>query len=96
MVLGLTRARGAPHKRQCARIKSAFVSQGLTCPTAAIEKALLIPEDRPELLCYGALPKPGEWPLLSQEGGPAPIKPPKAGKGKKGKGGGKKGGKKKK
>ena len=80
--------------RQCARIKSAFVSYGLTCPTAAIEKGLLIPEDRPELLCYGAL-SVAERPLLSQKGGPT-IKPPKAGKGKKGKGGGKKGGKKKK
>jgi len=32
---------------ECARIKEAFERRGLTCPTAAIEGGLLVPEDRP-------------------------------------------------
>ena len=80
---------------ECARIKAAFVKAGLTCPTAALEKALLLPEDRPETLCLSALPRAGP------EGRPLPCKDPilpsgKGGKKGKGKKGGKKGGKKKK
>ena len=81
---------------ECARIKAAFVKAGLPCPTRAVERALLLPEDRPALLCLSALPQPGP------EGQPLPTRDtgPVLGKGKKGKGGkgkGKgKGGKKKK
>jgi hypothetical protein len=80
---------------ECARIKAAFVKAGLACPTAALEKALLLPEDRPVPLCLSTLPRAGP------EGRPLPCKDPilpsgKGGKKGKGKKGGKKGGKKKK
>ncbi|KOO22158.1 hypothetical protein Ctob_000701 [Chrysochromulina tobinii] len=80
---------------ECARIKAAFVKAGLACPTAALEKALLLPEDRPVPLCLSELPRAGP------EGRPLPCKDPilpsgKGGKKGKGKKGGKKGGKKKK
>ena len=80
---------------ECARIKAAFVRAGLPCPTAAVEKAILLPEDRPELVCRAALPPAGPEgrPL---PGGKDPVLNAKKAKGKgKGKGGKAKGKKKK-
>ena len=45
---------------ECARIKEAFVRAGLACPTVAIERGLLTPEDRPYDLCASALPRPAQ------------------------------------
>ena len=44
---------------ECARIKEAFERRGMTCPTAAIEGGLMVPEDRPRVLCEANLPRPG-------------------------------------
>ena len=53
---------------ECARIKAAFLRHGMQCPTAALEKALLLPEDQPAVLCFQALPKPTHMrPLTPQE-----------------------------
>ena len=71
---------------ECARIKAAFANAGIPCPTAAIERGLLIPEDRPTVMCMAALPMPPGYGMEL----PKHLLP----KGKKGKGK-KKGGKKK-
>ena len=42
---------------ECARIKQAFNRLGLACPMAAIERGLLLPEDRPQVGM--SLPRPG-------------------------------------
>ena len=73
-----------PLVHRCARIKAAFVRKGLPCPTAAIEKGLLLPEDRPLTHCYSQLPRPGEF-----SGPMVPRAAAAKGKGKKGKKGGK-------
>ena len=65
---------------ECMRIKAAFARKGLPCPAAAVERALLLPEDRPEPHCRSALP--------SYKLAPPPVT---KGGGKKGKGGAKKG-----
>lgn len=68
---------------ECSRIKAAFVRAGMPCPTAAIERGILFPEDRPQVLCLTALPVSHAVPPVVKQS-----------KGKKGRGGGK--GKKKK
>ena len=50
---------------ECARIKACFAKHGLVCPAAAIERGLLIPEDRPEVLCRLQLPRPSHMRPLS-------------------------------
>jgi hypothetical protein len=86
----LVRAQAAPSARllmqldECRRIKASFQRAGLPCPTAALERALLVPEDAPLDLCREVLPRPGGHHR------PPPPPPVAAGKGKKGKGGKKK------
>ena len=59
----LARPTSAPSARlllqleECARIKQAFNRVGLPCPMAAIERGLLLPEDRPQTGM--SLPRPG-------------------------------------
>ena len=59
----LSRPTSAPSARlllqleECARIKQAFNRLGLACPMAAIERGLLLPEDRPQVGM--SLPRPG-------------------------------------
>ena len=78
---------------ECARIKAAFLRHGLVCPTAAIERALLVPDDLPKELCMQALPKPTHMrPLSPRSAAEMQAKiaaRAKGGKGKKGKGRGK-------
>ena len=72
---------------ECNRIKAAFDRAGLRCPAKAIERGLLLPEDRPAAMCFSALPHPTHM----RPGDEPPPKPKK--KGGKKKGGKKKGGK---
>ena len=71
---------------ECARIKEAFERRGLTCPTAAIEGGLMVPEDRPRVLCEANLPRPG---VLLADPWFVPRKAAKKKKGGKKKGGNK-------
>ena len=44
---------------ECSRIKAAFSRLGLACPMSAVERGLLLPEDRPMHDLQVALPRPG-------------------------------------
>ena len=60
---------------ECARIKQAFNKVGLACPMGAIERGLLVPEDRPQTGM--SLPRPGSRLIDPFYVPPKPKKPKK-------------------